>query len=128
MPVFFPDYSRTRLQEWIRSKQVTVNGVAQSTRHKVRGGEEIIIELDVAAHDEWNAADIPLNIVYEDDAILVINKPIGLVVHPAAGHYTNTLANALLHYLPRLAELPRAGIVHRLDKDTIWIINPLRKP
>lgn len=120
--ILFPDYSRTRLQEWIKEQHVTVNGKFVQPRHRVTGGETIQIAAEIPVETHWNPTEIPLNIIYEDENLLVINKPAGLVVHPAAGHYQNTLANAILHYLPNSAELPRAGIVHRLDKETSGLL------
>jgi 23S rRNA pseudouridine1911/1915/1917 synthase len=114
----FSDYSRSKLQTWVKAGRVTVDGKSLKVRDKVDGGEQI--ELDAEAEDvlEYEAEDIPLDIVYEDDSLLIVNKPAGLVVHPAVGHWQGTLVNALLHHLPALKALPRAGIVHRLDKDT----------
>ena len=113
-----PDYSRSRLQQWIRSSQVTLDGRIPKTRDIVQGGEQVQIDAEVAAESACQPQAIPLAIIYEDDDLLVINKPHGLVVHPAAGNPDGTLQNALLHHDPALAALPRAGIVHRLDKDT----------
>jgi len=113
-----PEYSRARLQQWIRCGAVTVGEHTVRARDKVHGGEEIQVEAELEANDQWSAEQIPLAIVYEDDQILVLNKPAGLVVHPAAGNRTGTLLNALLHHAPELAQIPRAGIVHRLDKET----------
>lgn len=118
----FPDYSRTKLTEWVKERHVTVNGQFVQPKHQVVGGEVINISVEIPIETHWDATEIPLNIIYEDENILVINKPAGLVVHPAAGHFKNTLANALLHYLPSLNEIPRAGIVHRLDKDTSGLL------
>ncbi|NNM59075.1 MAG: 23S rRNA pseudouridine(1911/1915/1917) synthase RluD [Legionellales bacterium] len=118
----FSDYSRTRLQEWIKNGQLTVNGVVQKTKYIVQGGEEIAVKAQALAQENWTAQPIPLTVVYEDEAILVINKPAGLVVHPGAGNFDHTLVNALLHYSAGLAHLPRAGIVHRLDKDTTGLL------
>ena len=120
--ILFPDYSRTRLQEWIKGQHVTVNGHFVQPRQRVLGGEIINITAQMPIETHWNPSDIPLNIIYEDESLLVINKPAGVVVHPAAGHSQNTLANAILHYLPTSAELPRAGIVHRLDKETSGLL------
>lgn len=114
----FPDYSRARLQIWIKSGELTVNGQAKKTREKLIAGDNLQLKAAVADEDRWQAEDIALDIVYEDQALLVINKPAGLVVHPAAGHASGTLLNALLAHDPDLASVPRAGIVHRLDKDT----------
>ena len=118
-----PEYSRSRLQEWITGKLVKVDGTFASTRQKVWGGEkvEVLPQLH-PAEQPYQAEDIALDILYEDDALLVINKPVGLVVHPGSGNWEGTLLNALLHYAPHLSEVPRAGIVHRLDKDTSGLL------
>ena len=118
----FPDYSRSKLQTWIKSGRVLVDGEAMKGREKLDGGEEIELDAEPEMVIEDNAEDIPLDIVYEDDAILIINKPAGLVVHPAVGNWSGTLVNALLHHAPNLATLPRAGIVHRIDKDTSGLL------
>ena len=115
----FPDFSRSRLQQWIKAGEVTVDGVAETRpRTRLEGGETVEVEAELPREARCEPQDIPLDILYEDDAILVVNKPAGLVVHPAAGNPDGTLQNALLHYDPALAVVPRAGIVHRLDKDT----------
>ena len=114
----FPDYSRARLQLWIKSGELTVDGAVKKTREKLLSGEMLQLQATVENVDRWEAEDIALDIVYEDEAVLVVNKPAGLVVHPAAGHASGTLLNALLAHSPELASVPRAGIVHRLDKDT----------
>jgi 23S rRNA pseudouridine1911/1915/1917 synthase len=118
-----PDYSRSRLAHWVRIHQVTVDGQAALPRHRVRGGESIEItpSPDPAARSQA-AEDIPLDIVHEDAALLVVNKPPGLVVHPGSGNWSGTLLNALLRHAPALASVPRAGIVHRLDKDTSGLL------
>lgn len=119
----FPDYSRSRLQEWIQSGQVLVNNRLARTKDKVMGGEKITIEATLPDQTtEWVAQKIDLPIMYEDDDILIINKPVGMVVHPAAGNHQNTMANALLDYLPQLSQLPRAGLIHRLDKETSGLL------
>ena len=119
----FPDYSRSRLKEWILAGNITLNGAVSTTpRDKVYGGEEIIIDAEVEGEVRFAAQNIPLNIVYEDDDILVINKPADLVVHPGAGNPDGTVLNALLHHCPQLDVVPRAGIVHRLDKDTTGLM------
>ncbi|GLX80050.1 pseudouridine synthase [Thalassotalea insulae] len=119
----FPEYSRSRLKEWILAGHVSVNGeVLTKAREKMFGGETIVIETEVEAEERFEAQNIPLNIVYEDDDILVINKPAGLVVHPGAGNPDGTVLNALLHHCPDIAVVPRAGIVHRLDKDTTGLM------
>ncbi|MGA2654862.1 MAG: pseudouridine synthase, partial [Gammaproteobacteria bacterium] len=114
----FPDYSRARIKLWIIDKQVQVDGKFLAPTDKVRGGEEVIIHAHIPEAVVWASQDIALDIVYADDDLIVINKPAGLVVHPAAGHQTGTLVNAILHQFPECAHLPRGGIVHRLDKDT----------
>lgn len=114
----FPDYSRSRIKTWIINQQVLVNGKTLAPTDKVRGGEEIVIAASVPEAVEWISENIALDIVYADDDLIVINKPAGLVVHPAAGHQKGTLVNAILHQFPECVHLPRGGIVHRLDKDT----------
>jgi 23S rRNA pseudouridine1911/1915/1917 synthase len=119
----FPDYSRSRLKEWILAGHVTVNGqVIDKAREKMFGGEQIAINTEIEAEIRFEAQDLPLTIVYEDDDILVINKPAGFVVHPGAGNPDGTVLNALLHHCPKLNVVPRAGIVHRLDKDTTGLM------
>ena len=116
---FFPEYSRSRLQEWVLQQQVLVNGAPSLSKEKVWGGEKISVNPQVnIAEQPYIAEDIQLDIVFEDDDLIVINKPVGLVVHPGSGNWEGTLLNALLHYAPQLKDVPRAGIVHRLDKDT----------
>ena len=119
----FPGYSRSRLQQWIRGGQVWVDAQQPRPRDRVLGGETVRIDMTPDAADgAAEAQDIPLTIVYEDAALLVVNKPAGLVVHPAAGNRDGTLLNALLHYAPELASVPRAGLVHRIDKDTTGLL------
>lgn len=119
----FPDYSRSRLKCWILAGQVRVNGVIHDKpKAKMLGGEQIIIDAQIDDATHSIAEDITLDIVYEDEAILVINKPRGLVVHPGAGNSAGTVLNALLHHYPEIANVPRAGIVHRLDKDTTGLM------
>lgn len=113
-----PDYSRSRLQQWIRSGEVTLDGRTAPAKAKVMGGEHVRIDAEIVAQTVSEPEPIPLELVYEDEALLVVNKPAGLVVHPAAGNPAGTLLNALLNFDGSLAELPRAGIVHRLDKNT----------
>lgn len=115
----FPDYSRTRLQKWIRNGNVLVNGkTLLRPRDIVSGGENVLLEVELVDENQMMPEAIDLDIVYEDQFILVINKPAGLVVHPGAGNPSGTLANALLHHDSCLSSVPRAGIVHRLDRDT----------
>lgn len=114
----FPDYSRSRLQAWIRGGQLLCEGQILRPRDKVEEGFQLVLSAELAAEVNWQPEAIELDILHEDESILVLNKPAGLVVHPAAGHAAGTLVNALLAHAPELARLPRAGIVHRLDKDT----------
>jgi 23S rRNA pseudouridine1911/1915/1917 synthase len=118
-----PDYSRSRLQDWVRRARVTVDGAAAASKSKVWGGEriEVRVEMDAAARASA-PQDIPLTIVHEDAHLLVIDKPAGLVVHPGSGNPDGTLLNALLHRAPALNGVPRAGIVHRLDKNTSGLL------
>ena len=119
----FPDYSRSRIKEWILERRVTVNGaIVDTPKEKVLGGEKVAIDAAIEEAQRWEAQDIALDIVHEDDDILVINKPRGLVVHPGAGNPDGTVLNALLHYYPPIMDVPRAGIVHRLDKDTTGLM------
>ncbi len=118
----YPDYSRTQIQEWIKKKAIKLDGKYPKTRAIVIGGENIEIEAALKVQPSWEAQHIELNIVYEDDALLIINKPIGMVVHPGAGNSNNTMLNALLHHVTELKDLPRAGIIHRLDKETSGLL------
>lgn len=118
----FPEFSRNRLQEWIKSGCVLVDGKSLRAKDKVLGGLEVALRAELAEHGVDQAEDIPLRIVYQDASLIIVDKPAGLVVHPAAGHWDGTLVNALLHFAPELAALPRAGIVHRLDKDTSGLL------
>ena len=114
----FADFSRARLQQWIRDGKLRMNGGPAKGKDRLLGGETLTLSAEVDEQEHWNAQDIPLDIVHEDEALIVINKPVGLVVHPAAGNRSGTLLNGLLFHCPALAQVPRAGIVHRLDKDT----------
>jgi 23S rRNA pseudouridine1911/1915/1917 synthase len=118
----FPDYSRSRLATWIKSGDARLDGKEARPRDPVRGGEVVTLTvvLDIQTHSE--PEDIALDVLYEDAHVFVINKPAGLVVHPGAGNPAGTLVNALLHRDPSLNALPRAGIVHRLDKDTSGVM------
>lgn len=117
-----PDYSRTLIQEWIKNNNLKVNDTTIKARMMVIGGEIITIDATEKVQPTYEAQNIALNIVYEDDALLIINKAAGMVVHPAAGNPNSTLLNALLHHCPDLNQLPRAGIIHRLDKDTTGLL------
>ena len=118
----FSDHSRSRLAGWIKDGRLKVDGAVMRPRDIVHTGSRLELDVELEAQGEWVAQDIELDIVYEDEHILVIDKPTGLVVHPAAGHQDGTLLNALLHHVPHLANVPRAGIVHRLDKDTTGLM------
>lgn len=118
LATLFKGHSRTQLQRWIRNGQVRVDATEARPRDRVRGGERVEISAHYDAHDDWTAQDLPLEVCHVDDALLIINKPPGMVVHPGAGNRDGTLLNALLHYDSALAKVPRAGIVHRLDKGT----------
>ncbi|WP_236635014.1 RluA family pseudouridine synthase [Polynucleobacter asymbioticus] len=114
-----PDYSRNRLKAWVEAGAVMVDGKVTKARYLLRGGESVkVFPQEMPEQFAFSPENIPLEVVYEDDSIIVINKPPGLVVHPAAGNWSGTLLNGLLHRFPELKSLPRAGIVHRLDKDT----------
>jgi 23S rRNA pseudouridine1911/1915/1917 synthase len=117
-----PEYSRTQIQEWIAAGAVLINGTPAKSKLKIKGGETISVTATLKPQPQWEAQPIPLSIVYEDEAVIVINKPIGLVVHPGTGNADRTLLNALLHHAPELQTLPRAGILHRLDKDTSGLL------
>lgn len=123
-----PAHSRSRLQQWIRTGAVQVDGRTRRPRDRVAGGETISGEWTPAAETFAAPQAIPLHVVFEDADILVIDKPAGLVVHPAAGNPDGTLVNALLHRFPELATLPRAGLVHRLDKNTSGLLVVARSP
>ncbi|MFQ6334120.1 23S rRNA pseudouridine(1911/1915/1917) synthase RluD [Methylophilus sp. 3sh_L] len=118
-----PDHSRSRLQAWIKEGLVLLDGKAPTAKTKVWGGEQLLVTPPKNAQENaFEPEEIPLDVVYEDDALIIINKPAGLVVHPAAGNWSGTLLNALLFHWPALKDVPRAGIVHRLDKDTSGLL------
>ena len=119
----FPDYSRSRLKGWIEEGRVVLDGKPCSVpREKVLAGMSVTVHGELAEEQRFEGQDIALSIIYEDDHILVVNKPAGLVVHPGAGMPDGTLLNALLHYFPAIDQVPRAGIIHRLDKDTTGLM------
>ncbi len=119
----FEDYSRSRIQDWVKRGFVKVNNeVVTSNKYKMAGFELVEVNAEIEVAGEWKAEAIELNIVHEDDDLLVINKPAGLVVHPGAGNQEGTMVNALLHHVPELQNLPRAGIIHRLDKETTGLL------
>jgi len=119
----FPEHSRSRLKEWVDQGKVLVNGgVAKRPRDKVLEGDQVAIDAALEVLSDWTAERLSLDIIYEDEHLLVINKPANFVVHPAVGNRSGTLVNALLHQCPDLKQIPRAGIVHRLDKDTTGLL------
>lgn len=122
MARLFADYSRSAMQQWIRDERVLLDDRIAGIRDKVKSGQQISVQVPPPEPADWVAQDIPLDIVYEDEAILVINKPAGLVVHPGSGNPDGTLLNGLLYHAPQLATLPRAGLVHRIDKDTTGLL------
>ena len=123
-----PQYSRARLKAWIEAGAVQVDGRPLRPKDKVLGGEQVRIEARLPAEDRVTAEPMPLSVVYKDRALLIIDKPPGLVVHPGAGNAHHTLQNALLALDPKLALVPRAGLVHRLDKDTSGLLVVARTP
>ena len=118
----FPEYSRARLQTWIKDGSLRVNSKSLRPRDRVYTGDLLQVEAELVASEQFVAEPIQLDILFEDEDLLVINKPANLVVHPAAGHRQGTLLNGLLHTYPQLEAIPRAGIVHRLDKDTTGLM------
>ncbi|MEA9561284.1 23S rRNA pseudouridine(1911/1915/1917) synthase RluD [Xanthomonas campestris] len=118
----FPEFSRSRLSEWIKSGDALLDGETARPRDTLRGGETVQVQVVLETQTHAAPQDIPLNVLYEDDQVLVIDKPAGLVVHPGAGNPDGTLVNALLFRDPNLAAVPRAGVVHRLDKDTSGVM------
>ncbi|MCZ6802460.1 MAG: 23S rRNA pseudouridine(1911/1915/1917) synthase RluD [Proteobacteria bacterium] len=136
----YPDHSRSRIQSWIKIGDVSVNNLSYKQRDKVDFGDVIEINTELNNIDKYQPEKIDINIIYEDDAIIIINKPAGLVVHPGAGNPNHTLVNALLNFDEELDAIPRAGIIHRLDKETTgvmvvartleshtWLVNKLQK-
>mgnify|MGYP001376627364 FL=1 len=118
----FPEHSRSRIQSWIKAGEVEVNNSKYKQRNVVNSGDIIKINTTLKSIDKHQAEHIDLDVIHEDKAIIIINKPAGLVVHPGAGNQKHTLVNALLHFDEKLDVLPRAGIIHRLDKDTTGIM------
>ena len=120
----FPEYSRGTIQQWIKNSSVMINQmIIEKQRYAVQTGQSVSVQVDLIENTSWTIAQsIPLSLVYEDEFLIIVNKPAGLVVHPGAGNPDKTLVNALLHFAPELAQLPRAGIIHRLDKDTSGLL------
>ncbi len=119
--VLFPEYSRSRIQDWIRSGELTADGKVLRPSTRLQGAEQLLVDATLQPLDVLPES-IPLDVVYEDQQILVLNKPAGLVVHPGAGNWSGTMMNGLLALDPGLALVPRAGIVHRLDKGTTGLL------
>jgi 23S rRNA pseudouridine1911/1915/1917 synthase len=123
LAILFAEFSRSRLQQWVRDGHVSIDGVPASSKSKVHGGETVLVRVQAHADElAFRPEKIALDVVYEDQSILVVDKPAGLVVHPGSGNWSGTLLNALLQHAPSNATLPRAGIVHRLDKDTSGLL------
>lgn len=122
MVEIFPDYSRNKLQSWIKAGRVTVDAEQLKAKDRLIGGEDLILDAEAEEVTEYLAENIPLDIIYEDDDILIVNKPAGFIVHPGAGNWNGTLQNALLFHLPDAITIPRSGIVHRIDKDTSGLL------
>lgn len=118
----FPDYSRSRLKSWLLAGAIQVDGAPRRPRDRVNGGEQVELRVEPAVSVRSEPEPMSLEVVFEDESLLVVNKPAGLVVHPGAGNTSGTLMNGLLYRVPALAELPRAGIIHRLDKDTSGLL------
>lgn len=116
------DFSREKLKQWLKEGHLLVNGNSVKPKYKCEGFEMLTLDVELEAQTRSLPEDIPLDIVYEDDDIIVVNKPVGMVVHPGAGNSSGTLVNALLHHYPKSAELTRAGLVHRIDKDTSGLL------
>lgn len=134
------EHSRGRIQQWIDKGQILVGAAQVASSYKLKLNDKVVLSANIEPIGEWLPEDMPLNVVYQDDQIIIINKPAALVVHPAAGNWTGTLVNGLLYHFPELDILPRAGIVHRLDKDTTglmvvartleahtWLVNQLQE-
>ena len=122
LAALLPDHSRSRLQRWVREGHVRLDGRVPECSDKVPAGAVVALDLPEPTGVSWKAQPIPLEIIYEDAALLVIDKPAGMVVHPGAGNPEGTLLNAVMHHAPELEAVPRAGIVHRLDKDTSGLL------
>lgn len=120
--LIWTDYSREKLKQWLKDGHLQVNGNSVKPKYKCEGNEILTLDVELEAQTRSLPENIPLNIVYEDDDILVVNKPVGMVVHPGAGNTSGTLVNAILFHYPKSAELSRAGLVHRIDKDTSGLL------
>nr|WP_019673391.1 RluA family pseudouridine synthase [Psychrobacter lutiphocae] len=118
----FSGYSRAQLQDWLKSGNLQVNGNQVKAKYRVKAGDQLLLEAKLEQHGGDKPENIALNVVYEDNSVVVINKPVGMVVHPGAGNWTGTLVNGLLYHYPNQAHLPRAGLVHRIDKNTSGLL------
>ena len=118
----FPDFSRAQLQKWLKEGAILVDGRTRRAREKLGGGEQLALNAWQENHHEWPAQALALDIIYEDDHVIVVNKPAGVVVHPGAGNRDHTLSNGLLYHCETMRNVPRCGIVHRLDKDTSGLL------
>ena len=118
----FSDYSREQIKSWLDSGELTINGKAEKPKYRLKSGDVLTLNATLADQQTDLPENIALDIVYEDDAVLVINKPVGMVVHPGAGNWSGTLVNALLYHYPDSRTLPRAGLVHRIDKETSGLL------
>ena len=119
----FPEHSRSRLSGWLKAGRITLDGASPAPKDNVWGGEKVVVNPETDPRiSSFRAQDIPLDVVFEDAHLIIINKPAGLVVHPGSGNWDGTLLNALLQHAPQLAQIPRAGIVHRLDKETSGLL------
>jgi len=122
LAALFPEYSRSRLKAWLLDGALSVDGTSPRPRDPVQGGETVALQVEPEVQVRADAEAMVLDVVHEDESLMIINKPAGLVVHPGAGNASGTLMNGLLHHAPQLEELPRAGIIHRLDKDTSGLL------
>ncbi|MGP4951556.1 RluA family pseudouridine synthase [Psychrobacter sp. T6-1] len=118
----FTDFSRAQLQGWVSDGSLLCNGSIQKPKYRVKAGDVIHLSTTLQQHSSDQPENIPIEVIFEDDEVLVINKPVGMVVHPGAGNQTGTLVNALLYHYPQQHHLPRAGLVHRIDKDTSGLL------
>jgi len=122
LAALFPEYSRSRLKAWLLDGALLVDGASPRPRDPVHGGETVALQVQPEVQVTAEPEPMVLDVVHEDESLMIINKPAGLVVHPGAGNFSGTLMNGLLHHAPQLEELPRAGIIHRLDKDTSGLL------
>ena len=123
-----PAYSRTQIKNWLDDGSLLINGKTAKGKTKVKGNEAVTLNATLKAEEKWQPEAIALPIVFEDESFIIINKPVGLVVHPGAGNKNSTMLNAILHHVPESALLPRAGIIHRLDKDTSGLLVIAKTP